>query len=104
MTTTADPALSLRALVCTLGISGASAVRGNWTRTASLAYLVKFHPSLACMPSPSMATFCYVGSAQRGLRNRLRKYDNIRNKGGVATRLRERITEELRKGADVRVL
>jgi hypothetical protein len=51
-----------------------------------------------------MATFCYVGSAQRGLRNRLRKYDNIRNKGGVATRLRERITEELRKGADVRVL
>jgi hypothetical protein len=47
---------------------------------------------------------CYIGSAQRGLRPRLRRYANLRNEGVVATRIREEITKKLTQGADVNVL
>jgi hypothetical protein len=46
----------------------------------------------------------YVGAAQRGLRARLRKYANLKNRGVVAARIRGLITGELRSGRQVTVL
>ena len=46
---------------------------------------------------------CYIGSAQRGLRRRFRKYENANNKGAVAVRIRGCIADALEKNADVRV-
>lgn len=47
---------------------------------------------------------CYVGAAQRGLRARLHRYANLKNRGTVAVRIRKLIAGQLRLGGEVKVL
>ena len=44
---------------------------------------------------------CYVGSAQRGLSRRFRRYTNSLNRGPVATRIRGLIADALKDQAKV---